>query len=286
MGLKDLLFNQTRKILNDMVPQEEDLNLVQNDEVEKASYSEYSYKKVKKIREKGKYYGYDVPYLQHPVNKQEKPRPMFIVFGVLYAIALAAALTLSVMIVINFLMPLIVQAIGLNSLVKIRKWDIFGLVAAFSSIVPILVWAIVILIAGVIIAVDVFLISQTIKMFRMSKISMQEMAKGYEVGGMLLRLIFLIVGTLVAGIAILVLTRENIKPAGIALIVTVMVVICAVVGTIFGILLSQRIKERKKFEELSEEQQHDFIRHNQALERINRMRNKSKSIISSSKVDF
>ena len=286
MALKDLFESKARKMLNEIVPHEEDPNLIQNDEIEKASYSEYSYKKVQKLREKGKYYGYDVPYLQHPVKKQEKPRAIFVVFGVLYAIAAAIALALSVFLVINFLLPVIGQAVGISGFVKFRVWDIFGLFAGVSAIGVMMVWVVVIAVAALIFGVNLFLISQTIKMFRMSKISMQEMAKGYEVSGMLLRLAVLIVGTLIAGIAILVLTRENIEPAGIGLVVGVMVAICALVGTIFGLLLWQRIKAKKEFEELSEEEQKDFIRHNQVLDRLERKRNKSKSLIASTKVDF
>ncbi len=287
MGLQDWLWGKARKALNEVVPKEENENLVQNDEIEKASYSEYSYKKVQKLREKGKYWALDVPYLQHPVQKQEKPRPMFIVFGILYAIALVAALVFSIIIIRNFLVPAIAQALQLNEYAKIRFWDIFGLVAMFGSLVPFVAWIVIIFVGGIVLAVDIFLICQTIKMFGMSKISMQEMAVGYEVRGILLRLGTLIGLTLVVGIAILVLTRETIKPAGIGLVVGVMVIICAIVGTIFGLLLAQKNKAKKEFESLSEEQQRDFIRHNQALDRVNRHGNKKDtSIIGSSMVDF
>ncbi len=287
MGLKDLIFNKTRKALNNAFSQEQNDNLIQSDEIEKASYSEYSYKKVQKLREKGKYWAYDVPYLQYPVQKQEKPRPMFIVLGILYAIALTVAFVLSAIIVTNILLPLIAHALNLSAFAKVKKWDIFGLAAMFGSIIPIMAWSVVILVGGFVFAVDFFLTYQTIKMFRMSKISMQEMAKGYEVGSMLFKLGTIIVCTLIAGIAILILTRENIKPAGIGLVVGVMLVICAVVGTIFGLLLAQRIKAKKQFAELSDEHQKDFIRHNQALDRVQRYRNKKdKSLITSSEVDF
>lgn len=286
MGINEWIFNKATKKIEENFTQE-DPDLIQNDEIEKQSYSEHSYKKVKKLREKGKYWAIDVPYLQHPVQKQEKPRPLFMVFGVLYLLVLIASLALSVIIVTYFLLPLIAQAIGLNSLVKVRAWDIFGLVAMFSSIVPIFIWTIIIAVAALIIGINAFLIYETINMFHMSKISMQEMAKGYEVGSMLFALGTIMVVTLITGITILVLTRENIKPAGIALVVGVMLIVCAIVGTIFGLLMAQRVKANKQFETLPEEQQNDFIRHNRALDRIHRHRNrKNKSIISSTEVDF
>lgn len=286
MGIQHWILGKARKALNEVVPQEENENLVQNDEVEKASYSEHSYKNVQKIREKAKYYGYDVPYLQFPVQKQEKPRTLFVVLGVLYAVALAAALTLSVMLVTNLMLPLISSALETTGWVKFRAWDIFGVVAGLSAIGSFMVWVIVIALAAAIIGVNVFLLSQTLRMFRLSKISMQEMAKGYEIGNMIFGLIAIIVSTLVVGIAILVMTRENIKPAGIGLVVSVMVVICALVGTILGLLLMERNKAKKEFEKLSDEEKEDFIRHNQVLDRVNRMKNKNKSILSSTEVDF
>ena len=84
MGIFDWINNKVEKKIKEEFGPAENENLIQNDEIEKTSYSDYSYKKVKKLRQKGKYWGYDVPYLQHPVSKQEKPRAVFIVAGVLY----------------------------------------------------------------------------------------------------------------------------------------------------------------------------------------------------------
>lgn len=285
MGIGDLLWNKARKTLNELGSNEEE-NLVNNDEIEKASYSEASYKKVQKLREKGKYWGLDVPYLQHPVKKQEKPRPMFIALGVLYAIMFALVLAGSVMLTINCILPMIIEALGLGSTFKLFVWDIFGLFAMFTGMMNIFIWAIILLIVALVVAINVFLAYQTVHMFKMSKISMQEMAVGHEVQGMLLRLGTIIGITLVVCIAIWVLTRETISTQGILLLVGIMVAVSAVVGTIFGLLLAQRLKAKKEFDQLPEEQQQDFIRHNRELDRVRRQKGKSKSIIGSSKVDF
>ena len=285
MGIGDLLWNKARKTLNELGSNEEE-NLVNNDEIEKASYSEASYKKVQKLREKGKYWGLDVPYLQYPVKKQEKPRPMFIALGVLYAIMFSLVLAVSVMISINFVLPLILQALGLASEFKLFVWDIFGLFAMLSGMLHIFIWTIIILIVGLLVAINVFFAYQTVHMFKMSKISMQEMAVGHEVRSMLLRLGTIIGITLIVCIAIWVLTRESIKIQGILLLVGIMVGVSAIVGTIFGLLLAQRLKAKKDFDQLPEEQQNDFIRHNRELDRVRRQKGDNKSLVGSSKVDF
>lgn len=285
MGIGDLLWNKARKKLNEIVPSEEK-NLVNNDEIEKASYSEASYKKVKKLREKGKYWGLEIPYLQHPVKKQEKPRPMFIALGVIYAILFAAVIVGSVFAIINLMLPLIGSALQTSSSVTLFVWDIFGLVAMLSALGSLFAWLIVACVAAAIIGVNVFFGFQTVKMFKMSKISMQEMAVGHEVQSMLFRLGAIIVITFVVCIAIWIGTRETISTQGILLLVGIMLVVGIVIGTIFGLLLAQKLKAKKEFDQLPEEQQNDFIRHNRELDRVRRLKGQNTSVIGSSKVDF
>ena len=138
MGLRDLFFNKLNKKIAEDIGQDQP-DRVENDEVEKASYSEYSYKKVAKLREKGRLYGYRVPYLQHPVNKREKARPLFVVLGVIGIILLALATALVVMITLNFTLPLFSTALGLTDWLVPREWDVFGVVALMGSLVPILI---------------------------------------------------------------------------------------------------------------------------------------------------
>lgn len=286
MGLYEWTSRKLRQKINEELPKDENENLVNNDEIEKASYSEYSYKKVQKLREKAKYYGYDVPYLQHPLTKVEKPRALFVVFGVLNAILLAFSIFLSVMITINFLMPLINMALGLNSWFVPKAWDVFGVVTMFSSVVPLMVWLIIIATVGLMVAIVVFFVYNTRRMFSLSKISMEEMAVGYEISNMILGFIIVIVSVVLIGVFLLV-KFENIKTLGIVLVVGIMVAVTAILGTLIALLMVYRKKAKKQFNELPQDVQKSFIEHNRVLERVNRLSNKnSKSIISSSKVDF
>ena len=287
MGILDWLNRKVEKKLKEEFVPAEDENLIQNDEVEKASYSDYSYQKVKKLREKGKYWGYDVPFLQHPVHKQEKPRAIFIVAGVLYAILTIAMLVATYFIARSFILPAIGSALGLSDLFKIQAWDIFGLFAMFSSMLPIFLWLIIAALVALVVGLDIYFIYQTIKFFKMSKISMQEMAKGYEVGNLIIKLGAIMGIAVVVGIAILVLTKGKATAAGIWLIIGIMLAIIALITPFFVLLIVERNKAKKQFAQLSEEQQKDFIRHNQKLDRAHRKTNKrNKSIISRDKVDF
>lgn len=265
---------------------DEESNLMNNDDIEKSSYSEASYKKVQKLREKSKYCGLNIPYLQFPVEKQEKPRPMFIALGVLYALMFAIVLAFSVVLIINLIIPMVFQTLGISSSYKLYSWDVLGLFALFSGVINIIVWVIIVIILMLIVAINVFFARQMVNMFKMSRISMQEMAVGYEVQSILLRLATVIGITLFSGIAILIITRNTISEQGIWIIIGIMVGMCAFVGTIFGLVLAQRIKAKKKFDKLSEEQQNDFIRHNMELNNVRRKKGRRISIIGSSRVDF
>lgn len=289
MGLKDWIWNKAEKKIEEELtsgePQNE--NLIQNDEVEKASYSDYSYKRVRKLREKGKYWGYEVPYLQYPVNKQEKPRAIFLVAGILYAIMASLMLVATFFVVTGFVLPLLGTALGLSGMFKIFQWDILGLFATISALVPIFIWLILIATIGLLVGINIYFISQTIKFFKMSKISMQEMAKGFEVQSLIIRLGTIMGIAVVVGVAILVLTRENVTLAGVWLVIGIMLAILAVISPFFILLIIERNKAKKQFDELSEEQQTDFIRHNQMLDRVHRKSNKgNKDLLASTKVDF
>ena len=287
MGILDWINNKVEKKLVEEFGSEQNENLIQNDEIEKSSYSDYSYRKVKKLREKGKYWGYEVPYLQHPVSKQEKPRAIFIVAGVLYAILAIALLVATYFVVRGCILPMVGSALGMSDFFKIQEWDIFGLAAIFFSLGPILLWIFIIAISGLVIGLNIYFIFQTIRFFKMSKISMQEMAKGYEVGNLIVKLGAIMAIAVVVGIAILVLTKGKATAAGIWLIIGIMAAIIAVISPFFALLIVGRKKAKEQFAQLSEEQQQDFIRHDRMLDRVRRKSNKNgKSLISSDKVDF
>lgn len=285
MGIYDWMFKKLDKKIKEEFPEDNE-NLIKTDEIEKESYSAYSYKNVKKLREKGKLWGVDVPYLQHPVKKQEKPRPVFLVLGIISAIVLALVTFGCAVFTIRVLLPLIAQVLPMNEFLKIQPWDIFGLFAMLTSMLPIFMWIIVIALIALVIGIEATFIVLTIEMFALSKVSMQEVAKGYKVRSLISTLGIIFAVVLIVGIVLLANCAKNMTPKNIAIVVGAMVVILAVVGTIFGLLMAEKIKETKEFEKLPIENQQDFIEHNRALERAKRKKNRDKSMMGSSEVDF
>ena len=259
---------------------------IKTDEVEKASYSDYSYKNVRKLREKGKFWGIDVPFLQHPVTKQEKPRPLFIVFGILSLIVLGFVGYAAYWITKTLILPLIASALQMNSVFNIPIWDIFGLFTMFTSLAPIISWILVGVISAFTIAMLVYFISLTKRLFCFSKISMQEMAKGYEIRSMIYALGTIIAIVLIVGIFLLVKFGSNMEAKNIWLVIGVMIAIVALVGVVFALLIVQRRKETKLFNQLPKEQQDDYINHVRELERVRRRKKVAKSALSSADVDF
>ncbi|MBE5741422.1 MAG: hypothetical protein E7351_02730 [Clostridiales bacterium] len=286
MGLFEWGMNKLEKKLKEEFSQEDQEQEIKTDEVEKASYSEYSYKNVQRLREKGKYWAIDVPYLQYPVTKQDKPRPLFLVFGIISLILLGFVCYGAYMMTVGIILPMISSALSLNGLFTIHQWDFLGLFVMFSSLAPFILWILIILFSVAIISIVVYFILLTRKLFCLSKISMQEMAKGYEIRNMLLALGTIMVLILVIGLVLLVPNAKNMTAGNIAIVVVVMVGLIAIVGVVFALLLVQRNKEKKLFEQLPEEQQQDFIKHNRALERTRSRRNRTDNTFGSSEVDF
>ncbi len=285
MGLFEWGMNKLNKKLKEEFPEDYEQK-IKTDEVEKASYSDYSYKNVRKLREKGKFWAIDVPYLQYPVTKQEKPRLLFIVFGILSLIVLGFVGYAAYWITKTLILPLVGAALQMNSVFNIPFWDIFGLFTMFTSLAPILSWVLVVAISGFTIAMLVYFISLTKRLFCFSKISMQEMAKGYEIRSMIYALGTIMAIVLVVGIFLLVKFGGNMTTKNIWIVIGVMVAIVALVGVVFALLIVQRRKETKLFNQLPKEQQDDYINHVRELERVRRRKKVAKSALSSADVDF
>lgn len=285
MGLFEWGMNKLNKKLKEEFPEDYEQK-IKTDEVEKASYSDYSYKKVKKLREKGKFWAIDVPYLQYPVTKQEKPRPLFIAFGILSLIVLGFVGYAAFRITTNLILPLVAAALQMNSVFNIPFWDIFGLFTMFNSLAPFLCWILVGVVSALTIGMVVYFISLTKRLFCLSKISMQEMAKGYEVRSMIYALGTIIAIVLIVGIFLLVKFGSNMTAKNIWIVIGVMVAIVALVGVVFALLIVQRRKETKLFNQLPKEQQDDYINHVRELDRVRRRKKVAKSALSSTDVDF
>ena len=281
------IFDRLGKKVVDAIDKEDTTNIVENDKIEKTSYSAYSYKKVQKLREKGKYWGTNIPYLQYPLKKQEKPRALFLVLGILYAIIFACILAFSVVVIINFIIPIVKLALNMGDKVELKWWDAFGVTYTFMSLAPLLLWLIIIFVLLLLFAINFYFGFQTYKLFALSKVSMQEIAKGYEINDLIFKMSAIILITITIGIVILVLNYQNMKPAGFALIIGVMAVVSVIIGLVLALLIVERIKAKKEFDQLSEEEQQDFIKHNNKLDYVRRRKNRNnRTIAGSSKVDF
>ena len=270
---------------NEVLEQEQN-NAQPKDQVEKESYSAYSYKEVRKIRQKGAMRGIEVPYLKYPVTQPEKPRVLFLILGIISAILFAAAVVGAGYVFITTVLPLILNTIGVTgALTTKHTFDILGLGVLFGGLVSIMVWMLPILIIGVLIALIVTLFILTRQMFGMTKLSMQEFAVGHEISNLIRNLIIIISIPAIVAVAVFI-TVKNIQPAGIALLIGVIAVFALVFGSILAYLIIGRRKAKKQFAELSEEQQADFKAHARALEKAHRRRG-TKSIHSKlSNLDF
>ncbi|MBE7076634.1 MAG: hypothetical protein E7374_01935 [Clostridiales bacterium] len=246
---------------------------IKDDSIEKESYSESSYKHVKKIRERGTLMGYKVPYLQYPVQKQEKPRPLFLALAIVSAVLFGLACAFAIYAFVTMILPMAYSALGIET----PKWivlDIYGILPTIGTSIKIFLWLIIIMLAALMCVPALILGMITKKLFSWTKLSMQEVAEGYEIKNLIFNLGLWIILLIGLGIVACFMFK-GIKPIGIVAIFVVIAAIDAVLGTLLGLLVHARNKERKKFNELPIEQQEDFKRHTKALDRASRTKRRN-----------
>lgn len=189
---------------------EEVFTTVVNDQIEKDSYSDYSYKTVKKLRERGKLMGVDVPYLNHPVTKPEKPRALFLVLGIIFAALLVLVCVGIGYLTITTILPMILNMVGVTTTLTTRHvYDIFGIGSFIGTTLSFFLWVIVIVFVLFAIGIIVALVSITRKMFGLTKASVQEVAVGHVVANLIKNIILCIVIPIVLAVALLLLKTSQ-----------------------------------------------------------------------------
>lgn len=217
---------------------------------EKESYSDRTYLKVQKWRERGKLYGVEVPYLTCPLTKPEKPRKKYkafaIVLFVLSGLIAAAAVALFVM----TLIPLIAGYSGPTA----PDWDVLHIVDGLAGMA---IWLAIILLFGMLAALcglSVAPLLLGIQCLHLVNANEEEIAYGPTLG----KLIWVMIGVttvfLVVPICLIILWPMFFLAIGF--------------GVITYFVIAEKVKAIKWFKTLPAEQQKSYRDHARAIARV------------------
>lgn len=235
--------------------------------IEKNSYSKYMYKKLVKARKKGLQYGVTIPPLKYELDKPEKTRKVFLTAGyTLLGLTIALFIGFIVMYILAGVFPMILEVIKGTSGVYSKEFFEKSLgLSAYGVISVTWLYFIIALILILPIGLTIGLVKATIKNFALSKISKQEMAKGFEVSRYIRILIITMFLFLLIGILCIV---EGLSKGSLGIFITIMsFVIFACCLTLLIFIIKERKKEKEWFNSLSEERQQDFLNQNKAIKK-------------------
>lgn len=230
------------------------------------SCSKFMQKKLEKAKKKALQYGYTVPDLRYPLEKPLKQRTALAVLGYLiFALGIIISLLAIYFTYKVGLWSTLFSAFGISSdaLSESTLNKTFGL-SQIKGFVGIVIIIILITIVLALVGICSWIISFGLRVARVSKVSRQEMAKGYEVFDTI-GIMFLLSAIGIAGIVV------SIVGLGLKtntwIICGVLALCIALFLTIAIILIVERKKEAKWFETLSKEMQEDFIEYNNVIKK-------------------
>ena len=235
---------------------------------EKTCYGKVAYKRVQRLRRRGKRRGIDVPVLGYELTKPEKPRIAFWVVAIV-----SAALFVGIMIGLGFLYNELVKAFsdlgGLGEFIKVLfKPDVLrgslGL-SALPGILMVVVYFLVLVLFAVPFIAAVYFFRFVRDAFYMANCSKEEFAKGSIISSRILGL----VTVLVVATVIFIILLSLISAAGAKLYIGLIFGALAVslVGFL-ALIIVEKIKCGKWFEGLEEDKRQNYLAHERALRRV------------------
>lgn len=244
---------------------------------EKSSYGRYAYKRVQRLRRKGKRRGIEVPYLGYELTKPEKPRIAFWI-----AAGVSAAIFVGILVGIGFLYNEFVKMFsdlgGLGDLVKILfKPDILGASFGLSALPGLLLIAVYLLIAVLFalpIVAAVYFYRFVRDAFYMASCSKEEFAKGSIISS---RIFALIVVLIVAAVVFVILLANIASSSAKLYIGLIFGGLALALGGLLVLMILEKTKCGKWFEGLAESKKQDYLEHESALRSVNRRLNAEKS---------
>ena len=239
---------------------------VQEDELayEKASYTQFSYNKVQKMRMVGRMHGVKVPYLNYNLTKPEKTRKTFITIGIIAIIAAVLVAALAVFSTIGITIPLFTSATEIAGEAT-PAYDYFGIVAGLKGMGIFLMVLVALMIYGFFAALLGFLIYFAKNSFNLAKATREEVAKGPTVYNIMFSCIGLV--AVILAVTIFLAIKLNFSNTGSIILLVVGLLLAAGVASMLGFIIYNIVQENKWFKTLPPEQQKNYKDHAYGLRR-------------------
>ena len=237
---------------------------------EKMSYGKSVYKRVQRLRRKGRKRKIDVPYLGYALHKPEKPRIPFWVFAIISAVLFVGI----VVGIVVFYGMLIISFTGFSDVGEAIKsfFDPATLtlslgLSALPAIFLIIIYLMIAALLAIPILVAAYFFCFVRDAFYMAKCSREEFAKGNMIAKRALKLgIALIVITL-----IFIALMASLKvPSGKILVGVLYAGLVITLGGLLVMILIEKRKNEKWFETLSEVQKQNYLAHDGGLRKVKR----------------
>lgn len=243
---------------------------------EKVSYSKTAYKRVQRLRRKGRRRGLDVPHLNYELHKPEKPRTIFLIAAII-----SAVLLIGIIVGIGFLYNEIIKSISIFDGIGEVFTALFDpetfMASAGLSAIPGLMIALAYLLLIVTFLLPVGAIIYFYRfvrdVFYMANCSKEEFAKGNIISSRIIGLITVLAVAAAIFVVILIFTDTS-TPKVISGLVFGGIVL--VVGGLLALIIMEKSKAGKWFDTLDESNKQNYLEHEQALRRVKRRLNNEK----------
>ncbi|MCH5180274.1 MAG: hypothetical protein J1F32_03605 [Erysipelotrichales bacterium] len=232
---------------------------------EKNSYGKVVYRRVQRLRKKGRKRGIDVPYLNYELTKPEKPRMAFLLIAIIAAILLTGVLVGTVFLYTEFIKETsIFKDIGEVFQVLFDP-QTFLLTLGLSSIPAIMIIIAYLMLFGLIlipVLLIIYFYNAIYNIFYMSKCSKEEFAKGHVIFSRIRNLsIIIFIATVILILALLSNSVEFIK----ILVGAIYAGVVIALGGLLALMVFERSKCKKWFDNLEDDKKNNYLSHDQAL---------------------
>lgn len=229
-----------------------------NNQIERESYSRSSYRMVQSTRARGAEYGLDVPYLHYPLPTERSTGLGLKIMLTFSALLVVAGLGLLIWALVQLFVPAISSLGNSDWDSNVQKLPILGLIGLITSLSSLLIWIIIVAVPVLGAAMIWGGLKYLFTLLRICRLSMPEKAVGFYLSSVKKNvLLYAIVFTVITVVLFIFVPTPVVGIIGL--------IVSVYLWAVFAVLQLERHRALPAFQALPTEQQTDFTAHSQAL---------------------
>ena len=244
---------------------------------EKSSYGKAAYRRVQRLRRKGRRRGIEVPPLGYELTKTEKPRIAFWIVAIV-SVVIFVGIIVGIFLLYNELVKFFSDLSSLGDFIAVLfDPETLGVslgLSALPGILMVMVYLLVLVLIAVPVVAAIYFYRFVRDAFYMAKCSKEEFAKGGQISSRILGLITVLLTAIVLFIVLLALIDSSGARLCIGLIFAGIVV---ALGGLLALIIVEKVKANKWFETLDEDKKQNYLAHEKALKAVKRRLRTEKS---------